>query len=450
MRIAFFGVLSPIRSGVADYCQNLLPELKKLMGIDVFIDDYDPDDKGITAQSEAFNYLRFERRLETERYDAIVYQMGNDLHHRFMYHYVFNFPGIVVLHDFNLHPSRASMLRASADEATYATELEECLGPKGREIARLVMAGDQFNALLDTFPMNEKVLRSSLAAIVHNPLVKRMVEMAAPDITVSLVNMGIPVRKKVLKKAQARRKLNLALGKFIVLCPGFVGPHRKPDVTLDGFAKFAKKHPNALLVFIGDADPRADLAGKINHRGLTKSVRLASYVPDLTFNNYITASDVVLNLRTSSIRETSATMLTAMSLGRPVIATRLVHNCHLPTGTCLSVEHSPTEADDVAQRLEQLWSNPKEGDRIGKAAQTYIRQNHSIKQAAQGYKAAIDAVLAETTKNTKNTKRARTLRERLSWLDAEKRRIALDLCGDAPSKSLADELEHAMAELGLG
>ncbi len=450
MKIAFFGVLSPIRSGVADYSRNLLPELKKLMDIDVFIDDYDSDDEGITSQFEVFNYLRFERRLETERYDAIVYQMGNDLHHRFMYHYVFNFPGVVVLHDFNLHPSRASMLRATGDEATYARELEECLGPKGPEVARLVMAGDQFNALLDTFPMNEKVLRSSLAAIVHNPYVKRMVKIAAPDTPAHLVNMGIPVRKNVLKKAQARRKLNLPLGKFVVLCPGFVGPHRKPDVALDGFAQLLKKHRNALLIIIGDPDPRVDIASKINRRGLTESVRLAGYVPDEAFANYISASDVVLNLRTTSIRETSATMLTAMSLGRPVVATRLVHSCHLPAGACLFVEHSPTEADDVAQRLEQLWSNPKEGDKIGKAAQTYIRQKHSIKQAAQGYKTAIDAVLAETTKDIKHTKRAKTLRERLGWLDDEKRRILSDLSGNSQGKLLADELEHAMAELGLG
>ena len=450
MKIAFFGVLSPIRSGVADYSQNLLPELEKLMDIDVFIDDYIPDDEDITSQFEVFNYLRFERRLETEKYDAVVYQMGNDLHHRFMYHYIFNFPGVVVLHDFNLHPSRASMLRATCDEPTYACELEECLGPKGAEVARLVTTGDQFNGLLDTFPMNEKVLRCSLAAIVHNPYVKRMVEMVAPDTTAHLVNMGIHAHKNVLKKAQARRKLNLPLGKFVVLCPGFVGPHRKPDVTLDGFAKFVKKHSNALLVFIGNPDPRVDITGKIRSRGLSKSVRLAGYVPDQTFANYIIASDVVLNLRTNKVRETSATMLTAMSLKRPVVATRLIHNCHLPNGTCVFVEHSPNEADDVAQRLEQLWSNPKEGDKIGKAAQTYIRHNHSIKQAAQGYKNAIDRLLAETTKDTKHTKRAKTLRERLSWLDEETQRIVSDLCGDGPSKSLADELERVMAELGLG
>ncbi|MBN2208876.1 MAG: glycosyltransferase [Candidatus Coatesbacteria bacterium] len=451
MKIAFFGVLSPIRSGVADYCQNLLPDLKELVDIDVFIDDYDPDEKGVASQFPVFNYLRFESRRKKEKYDAIVYQMGNDLHHRFMYHYVFNFPGIVVLHDFNLHPSRASMLQASGDQATYARELEECLGPKGREVARLVATSAQFSALLDTFPMNEKVLSRSLAVIVHNPYVKRMVEKSFPDTPAHLVNMGIPLRKNVLKKAQARRKLNLPLEKFTSLYPGFVGPHRKPDVALDAFAKFTEKHPNALLVFTGEPDPRVDLASEVKRRGLEEFVRLENYVSDEAFDGYIMASDVVLNLRTNKIRETSATMLTAMSLGKPVIATRLIHNCHLPAGTCLFIEHSPTEAEAVAGRLEEIWSNPSEGEQIGNAAQAYIMDNHSIKQAAQGYKTAIDAVLASTTENTKNTKQARTLRERLSWLDEEKQRIVSDLSsGDAEGQALADELEQAIAELGLG
>lgn len=447
MTIAFFAVLSPVRSGVADYCENLLPELKKLMDIDVFIDDYDPGEKRVTSQFEVFNYLRFEDRLATEKYDAIVYQMGNDVHHRFMYHYIFNFPGIVVLHDFNLHPSRASMLRATGDEATYVRELEECVGPKGPEVARLVMAGDEFSALLDSFPMNERVLRSSLAAIVHNPYVKGMVERTAPDTPAHLINMGIPVRKNILKKAQARRKLNLPLGKFVVLHPGFVGPHRKPNVALDAFAQFIEKHPNALLVFTGRPDPKIDLAREVGRRGLAKSVRLADYAPDEAFDNYITASDVVLNLRTNKIRETSATMLTAMSLARPVIATRLIHNCHLPLGTCLFVEHSPTEADDLAERLEQLWSNPKEGDMIGKAAQAHMRQEHTTKQAAAGYKSAIEAMSAQSSKSAK---RPRTLRERLTWLDEEKKQIVGDLCAPGHDRIVTEQLEDVMAQLGLG
>ena len=446
MKVALFAVLYPIRSGLANYCHNLLPKLKELAEIDIFIDDYDPDDEAITSQFEVMNYLRFEERLASEKYDAIIYELGNDLHYKFMYHYIFNFPGIVVLHDFNLHPSRASMLRASADEETYRRELEDCVGPRGSEIARLVCAGEQFNPLLNVFPMNEKVLRSSRAALVHNPYVKRLVQEVAPRTPAYLVNMGLPEPGRTLKRAESRRRLNLPASKFIVLNQGFVGPHRKPEVVLDGFARFVKKHPKSMLVFTGDPDPRVDLACMIRTRALTEAVRLENYVQDDVFHTYIAAADVVLNLRTNAIRETSATMLTAMLLGRPVIATRLAHNCYLPPSVCLFVEHSPAEANDLAARLESLWSNPKQGEAIGKAARAYVRSNHSLAQSARGYKAAIDAVVAQPEERTREP---RTLRERLPWLAEEKASVLDEICAPEHHKQVGEVLREAMSDLGL-
>ena len=447
MNVALFAVLHPIRSGLADYCHNLLPKLKEFAEIDVFIEDYDPDDEAITSQFEVLNYLRFEERFASKKYDAIIYELGNDLHYKFMYHYIFNFPGIVVLHDFNLHPSRASMLRASADEETYRRELEDCVGPRGAEIARLVCAGEQFNPLLNTFPMNEKVLRSSRATIVHNPYVKRLAQEAAPDTPTYLVNMGAPEPGKALRRAEARKRLNLPASKFIVLNPGFVGPHRKPEVVLDGFAQFVKRHLKSMLIFTGQPDPRVDLTHMVSARGLVEAVRLESYVRDDIFHTYIAAADAVLNLRTNAIRETSATMLTAMSLGRPVIATRLAHNCHLPPGVCLFVEHSPAEANDLAARLEELWSNPKQGEAIGEAARAYVRSNHSLAQAARGYKAAIDAVLAEPKDGMR--RKPRTLQERLSWLSDEKASVLDEMCAPEHQEGVGEVLHEAMSDLGL-
>ncbi|MBN1593042.1 MAG: glycosyltransferase [Candidatus Coatesbacteria bacterium] len=447
MRIAFFAVLHPVRSGISDYCEHLLPELEKLIDVDVFIDDYSREDVSSRIRSEVFNYLRFEHMHKARRYDAIVYQMGNDLHHRFMYHYIFNFPGILVLHDFNLHPSRASMLRSTRDEATYTEELRACLGAgRGAEVARLILADRRFSPLLDIFPMNELALHKSRAAIVHNPYVKKAIEEAIPGTPAYLLNMGIPMHSEVPKKAQARGNLDLPLGKFIVLHPGFAGAHRKPEVALDGFARLLERHPNAILLFVGAPDPNVDIKAMIERRGLDRSVILKDYVTDRTFLMCIAAADVVLNLRNNKIRETSATMLTAMSLGRPVIATRLVHNCHLSPEICTFVEHSPTESEDLAAAMGRLWSNPKEGESIGSAAREYVRREHSIQQAAAGYK----HVVAEVTSSPESaTKRARSLHERISWLDEETNLIAGGLCGQDDSGTVADELRRAIEDLGL-
>ncbi|MCD6326912.1 glycosyltransferase family 4 protein [bacterium] len=445
MKVAFFAVLSPCPSGISDYCHHLLPELKKLTDIDVFIDDYKVDDEAILSQFEVLHYLNFERRFNAGDYDAIIYQMGNDPCHGFMYHYMFNFPGIVVMHDYNLHPSRASMLRSSGDESTYLWELQECLGEKGREIARLICSGEQYHALLNSFPMNEKVLKSSVGVIAHNPYVAQLIEQKSPDAIVRFVNMGIPKRKRLLKKANARRALNLPLGKFIVVAPGFVGEHKKPNVALDAFAKFLKKHSNALLLFVGKPDKRLDLQRRIDEMALSDLASITGYVSDDRFDEYVAAADVVLNLRTNTLRETSGTMLRAMSLSKPVVSTRLLQNMHLPDGVCLWVEHSTDEADELALRLESLWSNPKMGDEIGKEAKMYINSQHSLKQAAEGYKQTIDDILKSNIR-----KSHRRLRDRLLWLPEMNDEMLAGVCDESLKEPLQEELEWAMTELGMG
>ena len=74
MRIAFFSPLPPARSGIADYSQTLLEALAPLASLDVFSDaptGFDPS-----------------------RYDAILYQIGNNGFHDFVYHAALRYPGI--------------------------------------------------------------------------------------------------------------------------------------------------------------------------------------------------------------------------------------------------------------------------------------------------------------------------------------------------------------------
>ena len=447
MRIAFFATLYPVKSGVSGYCQTLLPELARLFDIDVFIDDYEPVDTRITSSFEVLHYLRFERRFAAHRYDAIVYQMGNEVCHKFMYHYIYNFPGLLVLHDYNLHPSRASMLRAAHEEELYLSELEDCLGPKGRQIGRLVCKSERFKALLETFPMNEKLLRSSIGVIVHNAYVKELVARRVPGLRVDLVNMPIAASRNVPGKAKARKALGIPREAFVIVMPGHIAAHRKPKTALQAFARFVKRHPNALLVFAGRCDAETRLERLIASAGLKQCAQVTGYITENRFRNYIAAADVVLNLRTNRLRETSATMLYAMSLARPVIATQLAHTGWVPHDCCLWVQHSPDEANELLARLEEVFSDPESARKTARRARGYVLKNHSPKAAALAYKTAI---LAACGQNAKQARRPKTLRERLGWLDQQMQKWLAELLETADPAVLRHEMEDALSSLGLG
>jgi hypothetical protein len=95
--LAFVSPLPPVRSGISDYAADLLPHVAEDFTIEVFVDERHPllregssflprsSSAGATAPGREFAH--------------VVYQMGNNLHHRFVLELAREIPGILVLHD---------------------------------------------------------------------------------------------------------------------------------------------------------------------------------------------------------------------------------------------------------------------------------------------------------------------------------------------------------------
>src|SRR5215472_11347314 len=78
MRIAYFSPLPPARSGIADYSEALVESLRPLADLEVF--------------------SRADQPFDPSRFDAIVYQIGNNVFHDFAYETALRNPGVVVMH----------------------------------------------------------------------------------------------------------------------------------------------------------------------------------------------------------------------------------------------------------------------------------------------------------------------------------------------------------------
>src|SRR6266498_2048885 len=90
-RIAFFGPLPPLTTGIADYDEALLPLLRKDFEVDVFLERTFPDREG-------FSHADFFSKNHRNPYDLTLYQLGNSLFHEYMYGYLFQNPGAVIFH----------------------------------------------------------------------------------------------------------------------------------------------------------------------------------------------------------------------------------------------------------------------------------------------------------------------------------------------------------------
>ena len=100
-KIAFFTPLPPIESGIAYYSFNILMEISQYVDVDVYIDNGYMVDCVLPNNVNVYRHYDF---LENSKdYDEIIYQIGNNKYHTYIFDYVKEFQGIIDLHDFNLH-----------------------------------------------------------------------------------------------------------------------------------------------------------------------------------------------------------------------------------------------------------------------------------------------------------------------------------------------------------
>src|SRR5436190_23493154 len=118
MRVAFFSPLPPARSGIADYSDALLEALMRFVDVEVF--------------------ASAPRSFDPARFDAILYQVGNNGFHDFVYETALRHPGIVVMHESNLHHLITDLTIRRGDWDAYVRECEYNGGDVAREYAERV------------------------------------------------------------------------------------------------------------------------------------------------------------------------------------------------------------------------------------------------------------------------------------------------------------------------
>jgi len=146
MRVAFFSPLPPSRSGIADYSETLAAHLKPLVELELFADGDQP--------------------FDASRFDIALYHLGNNPYHGFAYEAALRHPGVVVMHESNLHHLIAELTIRRNDWDGYLRECEYAGGAAALDYAHRVRAlevGPDYEGV----PMTRRVLESARGAIVH-------------------------------------------------------------------------------------------------------------------------------------------------------------------------------------------------------------------------------------------------------------------------------------------
>ncbi len=355
MRLAFFSPLAPIRSGISDYSAELLPWLTRTHDVDVYVDDdvFRACDDVRAFGARIARAHEFVPRQVLAPYDVIVYQLGNATCHEYMWPYLMRYPGLVVLHDGQLHHSRARALLRRGRKDDYRAEFGYAHPGANPDIAEFVVAGLQ-GAVYYMWPFLAAVVRRARLVAVHNPRLAQELRESFPDARIETLRMGVrdaavadPAAEPAMPAADA-----ITFGAF-----GLITPEKRIPQILRALAAMSRAAPAGTprprLRLIGETASHYDVRADAERHGVAAQVEITGYVPDDQLDAELRRCDVCLCLRWPTSRETSASWLRCLAAGKPTVINDLTHLVDIPTldpRTWTALDARPT-ADAANRRL---------------------------------------------------------------------------------------------------
>jgi len=301
-----------MRSGVADYAFELLPELAQMVDVCVI---RPPEWQGpLPPWSAAVTWC------ETGEAPAGLHlcHLGNNPYHIWIVRRLRRFGGVVVLHDAVLHHLVVEEAATDGAWERFAQELSAAHGYPGANLAQARRWG--FFGLLDPFlfPARGALLRFAQAVVVHNRWAARAIQAEFPALPV--VQVPLAVADLGQGDGQAvRQELGVEPGDLLVVHLGFLTGAKGLDTILRAFAVLDELGVPVRLWVVGEGEKAAALEKAVAGLRLSHRVRLLGYASQERLGQVLAAADVGLVPRFPTAGETSAAALRFFAAARPVV-----------------------------------------------------------------------------------------------------------------------------------
>jgi len=183
--------------------------------------------------------------------------------------------------------------------------------------------------------LSKHVWHKSKCTVVNSIGLKEEAESTTADLPFEVIYNGVDT-EKFRPHEGAARELFRAEETFVVITTGRLAPHKGPQYLLEAVALI----PEAMLVFVGDGPMKNELESQANAKGInalfTGKLSQEEMIP------YLQHSDVFV---LPSLNEgMSNSMLEAMAVGLPIVATNVGGSGELIKGNGFIVEKGKASA----------------------------------------------------------------------------------------------------------
>lgn len=391
MNIAYFSPLNPVKSGISDFSEELLMELKEYVNIDVFVDGYKPTNKDIINNFNIYDIKDIYKKEIREKYDHLVYHVGNNAAaHSNIVKALIQFPGICELHDISLHHFIAEDTIAKNNTQEYLRIMRYCHGEKGENRAINFLKGNASPPWEEeslTYTVNKHIIDKSKAMIVHSDMAKQMVKGINPAIPI----INIPhhtfdiVNNNSLYQKECREKLGLAQDMLIFASFGFASENKRIKQILEALSIFKKRNKDKFRYYIVGKVQGINVESIVKEMKLTENVIVTGYTKLDDFKYYMGACDIAFNLRYPTQGESSGSLHRLLGMGKPIIVTDIGSFQEYPDDVVIKVPYKEFEIQSIYEAILKLTKDKVFRENIVNKALAFAEKNCNLKTNALKY-----------------------------------------------------------------
>lgn len=342
MKLHWFTPLPPASSDIAMSVARLLPALQARAEVVLWTDAPNVD-RALRRRVEVRQYKPGRIRWRELNYaDHTLYNVGNDgRFHASILDVAARHPGVVILHDLNVHELALHVLKLGPVWAERYLELMERHEPTGLDDARaLVERRATVAELAARHALTRWPLEGAHGVVVHNgPLFRTL----CPQIDPPVLDVPLPYLPAAQLLPPVRREGRPGTLE-LVICGFLNSPNRRLEEVLRALAAFPRS--GALLLHIaGHVKDEKALRAHIASLGLRDRVRLHGFMSEADLTALLNRVDMAVNLRNPTRGEASGSQLRFWNHSLPTLVTRTGWYGDQPATTVLHVDPVDEQAD---------------------------------------------------------------------------------------------------------
>lgn len=362
LKIAFFTPLNPLKSGVSDFSEELLMELKNHMEIELFIGDYTPTNPDIVDNFTIRKIKDFVKEEIRSQYDEVIYQIGNnEVCHKEIYDMALKYPGIIEIHDISLHHMIAATTIAKGNIEEYKRIMEYCHGKNAVKVVDQFLNSEilppwENNSL--TFTLNKEIIDSAKGVIVHSDYAKQMVKGIKSDVKITTIYLHADeiCTDYEKEKIEARKKMGIDIEETIFATFGFITKPKRIFEILKVLKEIKYKGYAFKFYIVGKVDENLNILNIIRQYGLQNDVIVTGFVDLTEMKNLMKAADICFCLRYPTQGESSAIVHRLLGMGKVIIVTDVGTFSEYPDEIIIKINHN-NEIEMLIEEVEKIMKN---------------------------------------------------------------------------------------------